>query len=230
MADGHSSGTLDLTELDYSEWNPEGVPISIHMHLDAVDGILRDLNEGSASLEVGGLLLGRVRLSDNPGDKPVVWIDRYERIPCAHKLGPQFLLDAEDQIALERAAADVLAAGEVAVVGLYRSHLRDGFDLEDPDFALIRRYFSDSTDLVLLIKPRSPSDVLARFYLLHGEDGGAHPVGEPFPFRGRVLNPPEPAVVRERPRRLVPDFDPQVAEASGRHACDAAASIHAARA
>jgi Gram-negative bacterial TonB protein C-terminal len=212
MADGHSSGTLDLTELDYSEWNPEGAQISIHMHLDAVDGILRDINEGSASLEVGGLLLGRVKLSDKPGERPAVWIDRYERIPCSHKLGPWFLLDGPDQAALERAAADILAAGEVAVVGIYRSHLRDGFDLEDPDFELIRRYFCDSSDLVLLIKPHSPSDVSARFYLLHDEHGGAHPAGEPFPFRGRVLNPPEPAAVRERPRRLVPDFGPSIVE------------------
>jgi Gram-negative bacterial TonB protein C-terminal len=212
MADGHSSGTLDLTELDYAEWNPEGAQLSIHMHLDAVDGMLRDLNEGSAALEVGGLLLGRVRLSDKPGDKPAVWIDRYERIPCAHRLGPRFLLDESDVAALERAAADVLAAGEVAVVGLYRSHLRDGFDLEDSDFELIRRYFSDSSDLVLLIKPHSPSDVSARFYLLHDEHGGAHPAGEPFPFRGRVLNPPEPSAVRERPRRLVPDFAPSIVE------------------
>ena len=207
MADGHSSGTLDLTEIDYSEWNPEGAPVSIHMHLDAVDGMLRDLNEGPAALEVGGLLLGRVKA----GDKPSVWIDRYERIPCAHKLGPRFLLDQPDQSALEQAAAAVLAAGELAVVGLYRSHLRDGFDLEDRDFELIRRYFSDSSDLVLLIKPRGPNDVSARFYV-HDDDGGARPAGDPFPFRGRVLNPPEP-VFRERPRRLVPDFAPNIVEA-----------------
>jgi Gram-negative bacterial TonB protein C-terminal len=207
MADGHSSGTLDLTEIDYSEWNPEGSPVSIHMHLDAVDGMLRDLNEGPASQEVGGLLLGRVKA----GDKPVVWIDRYERIPCAHKLGPRFLLDLPDQVGLEQAAASILAAGDLAVVGLYRSHLRDGFDLADSDFELIQRYFSDSSDLVLLIKPHSPSDVSARFYV-HDAEGGARPAGEPFPFRGRVLNPPEPVVIRERPRRLVPDFAQSVAE------------------
>ncbi len=207
MADGHSSGTLDLTDLDYSEWNPEGAALSIHMHLDAVDGILRDLNDGPVSVEIGGLLLGRVKLSDKPGDKPAVWIDRYERIPCAHEYGPRFLLDASDHAALERAAADILAAGEVAVVGLYRSHLRDGFDLDEHDYELIRRYLSD---LILLIKPRSPSEVSARFYV-HAEDGGARPAGDPFAFRGRVLNPPEP-VVRERPRRLVPDFAPSIVE------------------
>lgn len=206
MADGHSSGTLDLTEIDYSEWNPEGAPVSIHMHLDAVDGMLRDLNESLASVEVGGLLLGRVKA----GEKPAVWIDRYERIPCGHKLGPRFLLDAPDQVALEQAANGILAAGELAVVGLYRSHLRDDFVLDDADLELIRRYFSDASDLVLLIKPRSPSDVLARFFV-HDADGSARPTGDPFPFRGRVLNPPEP-VIRERPRRLVPDFAPTAAE------------------
>ena len=204
MAGGHSSGTIDLTEIEYSEWKPEGSPVAIHMHLDAVDGIIRDINEGAESFEGGGLLLGRVKL----GDEPSVWIDRYERIACAHRLGPRFILDEADRAGLEKAAADVLAAGELAVVGVYRSHLRDGFELGDADFELIRSYFSDASDLALVIKPESPRDLLARFYV-HDAAAGARAAGEPFPFRGRVLNPPEP-VVRERPRRLVPDFLPAV--------------------
>jgi Gram-negative bacterial TonB protein C-terminal len=208
MAGGHSSGTIDLTEIEYSEWKPEGSPVVIHMHLDAVDGIIRDINEEVESFESGGLLLGRVRT----GDQPSVWIDRYERILCGHKSGPRFILDGADKAALEKAAADVLAAGELAVVGLYRSHLRDGFDLADADFELIRNYFSDASDLVLLIKPQSPRDLSARFYV-HDVAAGARAAGEPFPFRGRVLNPPDPEpIARERPRRLVPDFLPAIEE------------------
>ncbi len=227
-----ATGPLGLTDTEYFDWNPEDSPISVHMHLDAVDGILRDVNEGFESLprrglEVGGLLLGRVE----SGDKPAVWIERYQRIPCEHKFGPQFLLDDADKVELEKAAAGILAGGDLAVVGLYRSHTRDGFQLEPPDFDLIGRYFSDASDLILLIKPESPTSISARFYV-HDSDGGARGAGEPFPFRGRLLaggpgiigSTPDPkpeerpadkpqgvpadAALRERPRRLVPDFAP----------------------
>ncbi len=230
------SGDADLIDAEYLDWNPDDSPISVHMHLDAVDGIVRDVAEGFESLprrglEVGGLLLGRVQA----GDRPAVWIERYQRIPCAHTFGPQFLLDDSDKAGLEKAAANVLAGGELAVVGLYRSHTGKGFQLEPADFDLIHRYFSDASDLVLLIKPESTSDISARFYV-HDSACGARGAGEPFPFRGRVLAegsggpgiigstqeekpeekaneekadaaPPD-AVLSERPRRLVPDFVP----------------------
>ena len=214
---------MDSTEAGYFDWDPAGSPVSIHMHLDAVDGIARDVAEGFKSLpqrglEVGGLLLGRVEA----GDRPTVWIDRYQRIPCDYKFGPQFLLDDAGKAGLETAAAGILAGGELAVVGLYRSHSRAGFQLEEPDFELIRRYFSDPSDLILLIKPENASDISARFYA-HGRDGGAQTAGDPFPFRGHIIGSadggeeradeiPEEAqpesVSRERPRRLVPDFLP----------------------
>lgn len=222
-----ASGSLGVTGAEYFDWNPDDSPISVHIHLDAVDGIIRDVVEGLAPLpergvEVGGLLLGRV----DAGRKPTVWIERYQRIPCEHRLGPQFLLDDSDKAGLEKAAGDILAGGDLAVVGLYRSHIRDGFQLEQPDFDLIRSYFSDASDLVLLIKAESANRISARYYV-HDAGGGARGAGEPFPFRGHVLaqdsggpglaassgaEKPSPAlaeaVVRERPPRLVPDFAP----------------------
>ncbi len=175
---------MDLAELEYFNWDPEGSPVSIHLHLDAIDGIVRDVAEGFKSLprrglEVGGLLLGRVET----GDRPRIWIEKYQRIECEHKFGPQFILDEGDKAGLEQAAASILAGGELAIVGLYRSHTRDGFQLEDPDFELTRRYFSDSSDLVLLIKPLSLSDISAQFYV-HDASGGAQAGGRTFSVSG----------------------------------------------
>lgn len=226
-----SPESTGLMETEYFDWNPGDSPVSVHMHLDAVDGIVRDVAEGFESLprrglEVGGLLLGRVEA----GERPAVWIERYQRIACEHKYGPQFLLDEGDKTELERAAADILANGTLAVVGLYRSHTRDGFQLEPADFDLIRSYFSDASDLILLIKPESITNIRAKFYV-HDSSGGARAAGDSFAFRGHLLTrapvgpqipgntseekpeekpkevPPEPAA-RERPRRLVPDFAP----------------------
>ena len=236
---GHSPETLDLTDLEYLDWHPEDSPVAVHIQLDAVDGILHDVVEGFKALprrglEVGGLLLGRVET----GDKPAVWIERYQRISCQHRFGPQFLLDDDDRRELEKAAAVILQSGDTAVVGLYRSHTREGFQLEEPDFDLIGRYFSDPSDLVLLIKPESMIDISARFYV-HEPGEGARPAGDAFPFRGRLFDPgsaalgPEipaeidnsgeevqeeneqtPPAVRERPRRLIPDFVPNPPEPS----------------
>lgn len=210
-----ATGPLGLTDAEYLHWNPEDSPVSVHMHLDAVDGIVRDVIEGFESLprrglEVGGLLLGRVQ----PGDKTTVRIEQYQRVACEHKFGPQFLLDTADQLELEKSAGAILAGGELSVVGLYRSHTREGFQLEVADFELIRRYFSDASDLILLIKPESLTRIFARFYV-HDSNGGARPAGEAFPFRGRVLigEPRRPGIIEstleEKPEPKPPEAKPQ---------------------
>jgi hypothetical protein len=232
---GNSTGTLDPVEVEYLNWEPEGSGISIHMHLGAVDGIARDVIErlgrqARPIVEVGGLLLGRLQ----PGDRAEVWIERYQRIPCAHTFGPKFVLDSDDMDGLEKAAAGILATGELSVVGFYRSHVRPGFQLEESDFELIRRYFSDPADLILLIKAETPANISGEFYTWDAATG-PHPVGGELPFHGRVVTPdtlPDttvtaddseatglsrrpPAIApvpREIPRRFVPDFTPPRSE------------------
>src|SRR5580658_6716285 len=128
---GNSTGTMDPVDLHkvdlhqvdlhqnveaaYFEWDPEGSPVSIHMHSGVMDGIAHDVADSLPGPEAGGLLLGRVE----SGPRPVVWIERYQRIPCEHRFGPQFILDSEEITGLEKAAASVIAAGDLAVVGLY---------------------------------------------------------------------------------------------------------------
>src|ERR1700744_818245 len=213
LPDGRSTGTMELVDVEYFDWEPDGSPVSIHMHRDTIDAISRDVTDAWKTLarpvlETGGLLLGRVEA----GERPTVWINRYQPVECRHKAGPRFVLDEEDKAGLEKAAAEVLA-GETAVVGFYRSHLRDGLQLEDSDFDLVRRYFSDAADLILLIKPENPSTMSGQFFV-HGAGTGDTAVGPAFPFRGHpaVGAAEEPfradVTPRERPRRLVPDFGP----------------------
>ena len=191
---------------EYLEWGPAESPVVVRMHLDAVDGIARDVIEGvNASprrdLEVGGLLVGRVTGSD----QQAVWIERYQRISCDHSFGSHFILDATDTTSLEQAAAGIFAAREMAVVGLYRSHTRPGLQLEESDYDLIRSYFSDPSDLVLLVKPVQENILVAEFYRFDLADGGAQPVGERFPFCGNVVTPDT--------RLVTPDTERTFAEA-----------------
>jgi hypothetical protein len=222
--DSETRRALDPAQHEYFDWDPSGSPFSVHMHIRAVNGIERDIIDGFGSLprrtlEIGGLLLGRVE----SGDRAIVWVEQYQPIACNHRFGPQFVLDDEDAVALENAAAAILQAGELAVVGLYRSHTRSGFQLEESDFDLIRRYFSDPSDLILLIKPKSVRDLSGKFYAWD-QGAGAKPIGGEFPFRPRVITP-EPAGKTEEPaaeapvvprepvvRRLVPDFMPSKVE------------------
>jgi len=174
---------------DFFDWRPEDAPFAVHMHRDAIDGITRDVIEGLKSLprrglEVGGLLLGRVI-----GDS--VWIERYKRILSNHRFGPQFILDDEDRIVLESTASSILEAGELAVVGFYRSHARADFDLDDADRDLVHRYFADLHDLVLLIRPENGLDLEGRFFARRKggeEEGEVQVLGGPFPFQGRGIS------------------------------------------
>ncbi|HVV46137.1 MAG TPA: hypothetical protein VHC72_13075, partial [Bryobacteraceae bacterium] len=143
-ASGNNSGTMDPVEVEYFDWDPGDSPVSIHMHLGAMDGIARDVIEGFGALprpdlEIGGLLLGRVENRE----RPEVWIERYQRITCSHRFGPHFILDREDRDALENAAATILESGDLVVVGFYRSQTRPGLQLEVSDFEMMRQYFSD---------------------------------------------------------------------------------------
>ncbi|MES1258468.1 MAG: hypothetical protein ABUS51_08555, partial [Acidobacteriota bacterium] len=158
------------------------------MHREAIDGLARDVLERSEGLpvEVGGLLLGHA----GAGERPVVWIERYQRIACSHRAGPHFILDTADQKTLEKAATDLaLASGELSVVGFYRSHLRPGFQLEPGDFEIGDRYFKDPEDVCLLIRPVEardrPTALLAQFFLHERGNGGG--AGE-----FRAADPPFP--------------------------------------
>ena len=224
-------------DLEYLNHEPEAAGVGIHMHLDAVDGIARDVIEGFKAIprrgvEVGGLLLGKVIGSEHPD----VWIERYQRLECQHRFGPPFVLDKQDHAALEEAAQHIAASTELSVVGLYRSHTRPGFQLEESDLELVDRYFSDSSDLVLLIRPENTADIEARFFA-RDESGEMRPMGNPFPFRGRVLGSAdlmldgddeeeEPAEATRQTRNRVPQHEgqlesaPATGELAGDHASD----------
>jgi len=209
------TGTADSVDAEYFNWESDDCRFMIHMHLDAIDGLSRDAIEAMPS-EAGGVLLGQV----GRGERPVVWIERYQRIDI------DFVLNADGHAAFEKAARSVSESGELTVVGYYRAHLRPGLQLEDPDLELLGRYFTDPEDLVLLLRPeKNKADILAQFI---GRDtdpqSGFQALGPAFPFRGRVSgsvdaeDDPEErtgrTVAESAPvragahRRLVPDFQP----------------------
>jgi len=208
-------GPAERSEPEYLNWAPEDSPVAIHMSLGAVDGIAYDVLEALEAsprhdMEVGGLLLGRVT-----GGANTVWIERYQRIPCVHSFGPHFILSEPDTAALEEAATRIFETRDMSVVGLYRTHTRPGLQLEESDFDLMRRYFSDPSDLMLLVKPGKANNLFAQFYRFT-PGGGAQPVGDRFPFRGSVVTPDThlliPDTARTIPARKPAEQTPDDAE------------------
>ncbi len=207
--DNRAAYAREPMETGYFIWKPEGSAVAIEVHPDVMDGIARDISE-SAGTEVGGLLLGTVISHGAETGRALVRIDRFHRVPCAHAAGPEYILDEGDLEGLERTAAAVLDGGELTAVGLYRSHLRLGLEIEPSDSELIDRYFHEPFDLILLIKPEADGDMSGSFSV-YGADSLMRQVGGAFPYHFRQTpsdaNAFTPPTLRSR--RLVPDFVPE---------------------
>ncbi len=193
------TGTAVPIQTEYFTWKSSERGFQVHMHLDAINGLARDVIERSEGLpvEVGGLLLGHA----GRGDRPVIWIERYQHVECEHRSGPHFILEEDERHSLEHLAVDLSGSnGELNVVGFYRSHLRPGFQMEAPDFELTDRYFKDAEDLFLLVRPLlvkpgedpgKSAELVAQFFIReHAADGSAGEIraaNPSFPFQGSSL-------------------------------------------
>jgi hypothetical protein len=213
-----STGTADSVDAEYFNWESADRRFMVHMHLDAIDGLARDVIESAEGVaaEVGGLLLGQV----GRGERPVIWIERYQRVELARRSGPDYVLETLDHVEFERSARLLSSNGELTVVGFYRTQLRPGLQLEESDLDLVAHYFRDPEDLVLLLKAEQPHRIQARFFGRDRDRGGKiDALGPAFPFRGRLIEPDDPeertakTVSEATPpaphRRLVPDFGPE---------------------
>ncbi|HEX8985343.1 MAG TPA: hypothetical protein VF767_07925, partial [Bryobacteraceae bacterium] len=111
---------------------------------EAVDGF-RALPHGG--LEIGGVLFGI-------GREGAARISAHLPLACEHALGPGFILSERDAAGLEK----VLANGEPQVAGLlpvgwYRSRTRGEAWLSDGDRELHARYFPESWQVLLVLRP-----------------------------------------------------------------------------
>jgi hypothetical protein len=185
----------------YFVWEPAGKRIAIHLSGDAVDQISQTVMRGFGALprrgaEVGGLLLGSVSKS---GSQPVVRIEKFISVPCAHLHGPSYILCDDDMPAfdgeLNAHAADTGTAPYV--VGFVRSHTREPIQLDEADLALLDSRFAGNDAVCLLVKPYATHPCEAAFLVREGGRFSSEAQGEPFIFRRKEMRLP-PAAKRER--------------------------------
>jgi hypothetical protein len=165
------------------EWSSSDKPIKIRLSLGAVERLNLAVKEGFKALprrglEVGGLLLGR-RI---PEKVPITVVEDFEPIESEHRRGPSYLLSGKDTDLLEKRLAVGADKPGMAVVGYWRSHTRPGLCLDDEDVAIIRRYFSDPSQLFLLIKPSATEKSVGTFLFWEGGDIQREAPDHQFPF------------------------------------------------
>lgn len=114
--------------------------------------VLEDLRrmavEGFNAFGHGGLEIGGVLYGVREGDR--LSIQAAAELPCEHALGPGFALSDTDR----RALGNLLQApAGLQCVGWYRSHTRNGLDLDAGDRDLFEAVFAERRSAGLVLKP-----------------------------------------------------------------------------
>jgi hypothetical protein len=140
------------------DWEVPGKPVCVRLTGDVAARLGMAVREGFKALprrglETGGLLIGS---RHSAGNAVVVEIDDFEAIESEHAAGPAYLLSDADRRLLEARIGAREAAGESGVVvGFYRSHTRPDFGITREDANLFSTYFTNASDVFLLIRPNS---------------------------------------------------------------------------
>ena len=136
---------------EYYHWEEADRGIRIYMYSGMADRLQVEV---SGTTEAGGILLGR---AEQDRGAPVVFIDDFVPVPCSYRAGPLYDVSDENSVNLEAALLRTALAGcespdAPAVVGYYRSHMRDGLSLTSADLLTIDSYFQAPASVFLLVK------------------------------------------------------------------------------
>jgi hypothetical protein len=189
------SKTVPPAEPGYRLWEAPGASATVHFSLEIMDRMLGDVLSGFGALprrgaEVGGLLVGRI-------EGQQVYIDHFEVVPCEYRRGPSYLLSENDRRAFAEAYERWKPAVEAPTyaVGYFRSNTREQFAVADEDRELMRQYFPNAPQVMLLIRPYASRTSIAGFVAYENGGLASKPSGE-FPFRRSELEGGRPRAGR----------------------------------
>ena len=185
---------------EFYTWTFPGAPVRIHLHLNLVESLGREVRRAfesvpSHSVEIGGILYGSADFAASR----VVEIKDFEPFLSEYRADHRFILSDGDRRKLDRLLAARRADGPeaLAVVGYYRSHIGDGLSLREEDVAVAQGHFFDPANVFLLVKPSADGSASAGFFFW--DNGRIDPdfTYLEFPFDARQLTGPH---VRPTPR------------------------------
>src|SRR5450759_5562270 len=162
------SGT-DSTTLT---WSVPECPFTIESSARVLDDIRLAVTDAFFSLprggaEIGGILLGKFE----PGR---LVVGDYAALDCEHAYGPSFALSPPDEARLkEMLSAHANHTGGLRPVGWYHSHTRSEIFLSEADLRIHHRFFPESWQVALVIKPHIFQPARIGFFFRQA-DGSVH--------------------------------------------------------
>jgi hypothetical protein len=186
-------------------WEVPGKAITIYLHpriVGLLNKVIQDSQYPIQGTEVGGLLLGTTELDT----RCQIFVRDFTPVACEYQFGPSYYLSASDKRVLkEKIAWWQPGPGKyMYVVGYYRSHNRQGFNLDEEDHAVAREYFSDPASVFLLIKPFITQVSVGGFFFseecqIQRESNLLFPFSQSKLMRGETTLPHVPQDKRQLP-------------------------------
>jgi proteasome lid subunit RPN8/RPN11 len=151
-------------------WSTPECPFSIECSSRVLDDIRLSANDAFFSLprggaEIGGILLGAWREGQ-------LTISDCAALDCEHAMGPSFTLSLKDEARMQELIQAAMAAGGLPV-GWYHSHTRTGVMLSDSDLTIHNRFFPQSWQVALVVKPHTLEPMRCGFFF-RGSGGIIH--------------------------------------------------------
>jgi TonB family protein len=185
-----SAAPASTSAPEFYTWTFPGAPVRIHLHLNVVESLGREVRRAfesvpSHSIEIGGLLLGTADFASSP----IIEIKDFEPFLCEYRSDHKFILSDSDQRKLEKVldARRSESQDPLTVVGYYRSHLGEGLSLRQDDVAIAQAHFCDPANVFLLMRPAADGSESAGFFFWDGGRIDAEFTFLEFPFDARLL-------------------------------------------
>jgi len=138
MPPEESTAAQSTPGTEFYTWTFPGAPIRIHLHLNVVERLSREVRRAfesvpSHSVEIGGFLLGAADFFASP----IIEIKDFEPFLSEYRSDHKFILSEPDRRKLEKllGADRPVRPDGLTVVGYYRSHIGEGLGLRPEDLA-----------------------------------------------------------------------------------------------
>ena len=151
-------------------WSTPECPFSIECSSRVLDDIRLSVNDAFFSLPRGGAEIGGILLGEWQDGR--LTITDCAALDCEHALGPSFTLSLKDETRLQELIAAAGAAGRLTV-GWYHSHTRTGVMLSDTDLTIHNRFFPETWQVALVVKPHTLEPMRGGFFF-RGHGGIIH--------------------------------------------------------
>src|SRR5436190_13388655 len=158
-------------------WSAPQCPFAIEYSPRVLDDIRLAVVDAFFSLprggaEIGGVLLGR-------WERGRLTITEYAPLDCEHATGPSFVLSARDEARLSELLSSAPSAFPgLEPVGWYHSHTRSEIFLSEADLEIHDRYFPESWQVALVMKPHTFQPTRAGIFFR--EAGGSIHADAPY--------------------------------------------------